>query len=172
MNHISPYGDGFCNTRRGFHQKVKVRQYPRVENQALQGIRRKALQRIINDEHGKNVSAFARTAKKPQAQIADMLAGRKAFGEKVARSIERNASLIPGILDRDPDDPNRRPDEAMIFGAPITAEAAQIGREWAKLNEPVRGQMATLIMMIVAAQIREARTPGKPRRSSSHASAQ
>lgn len=143
-----------------------------MQNQALQDIRRKALNRIISSEYEKNVSAFARTAKKSQAQIADMLAGRKSFGEKVARNIERNASLIPGILDRDPDDPNRRPEHAMIFGAPITAEAAQLGREWAKLDEPVRSQVALLIETLVAAQIREGRKPHKPRRHSSHASAQ
>lgn len=130
-----------------------------------QSIRRKALQRVIKEDHAGNVSAFARLAKTAQSQIADMLAGRKSFGEKVARKIEAKASLIPGILDRDPDDPNKRNEsEVMIFGAPITAEAAQIGREWAKLVEPVRTQVATLIMTMVAAQVREDRKPTKPRR--------
>lgn len=148
---------------------MKVGQYSRVKNADPQALRRKALQRVIDEEHAGNVSDFARRAKKSQSQIADTLAGRKSFGEKVARAIETTAHLIPGILDRDPDDPNKRVEQVMIFGAPITAEAAEIGREWAKLEEPVRTQIATLIMTLVAAQVREGR-PIKPRRHSSHAS--
>lgn len=143
---------------------VRLGHYSLVGTEAQQEVRRKALQAVINEEHGGNVSAFARRAHKAQSQIADMLAGRKSFGEKVARNIETKADLIPGILDRDPKDPNNtRSAETMIFGAPITAEAAQIGREWAKLDEPLRSQMATLILTLVAHQIREARKPPAPR---------
>ena len=173
MNALSPYGVSDVNTNRGFHRTVKLGQYSRVKNADLQALRRKALQRVIRDDYDGNVSAFARRANKQQSQISDMLSGRKSFGEKVARAIESSAALIPGILDRDPDDPNQRStQEVMIFGAPITAEAAEIGREWAKLDEPVRSQIATLIITLVAAQVRDGRRPPtKLRRHTPHASA-
>lgn len=133
---------------------MKLEQHARVKNGDIQAVRRKALQRVITDDYDGNVSAFGRSANKSQSQLADMLAGRKAFGERVARAIEAETGLIPGILDRDPDDPNS-PAHTMIFGAPITAEAAQIGREWAKLAEPLRGQIAELIVTLVAMQARE-----------------
>ena len=167
MGVLSPYGVKNCNTNRGFHQSVKVGQYPRVKNEEPQALRRRALQRVINDDYDGNVSAFARRVKKQQSQIADMLAGRKSFGEKVARAIESSALLIPGILDRDPDNPNRQLDQVMIFGAPITAEAAQIGREWAKLNEPIRTQVAELITTLVSTQTGQGRRPPAARRRAS-----
>lgn len=52
-----------------------------------------------NPEYG-NVNAFATGIGKSPSQIADMLAGRKAFGEKVAREIERLTGMPTGSLDR------------------------------------------------------------------------
>lgn len=42
---------------------------------------------------------------KSESQINDMLAGRKSFGEKVARDIEKRAHLKPGSLDRTVSEP-------------------------------------------------------------------
>lgn len=39
--------------------------------------------------------------KKPKSQLVDMIAGRKTFGEKVARSMEKNANLAAGYFDID-----------------------------------------------------------------------
>lgn len=47
--------------------------------------RRKTLQALVDRD---TLSAVARAAGKPPSQIKDMLAGRKSFGEKVARAIE------------------------------------------------------------------------------------
>lgn len=51
--------------------------------------RRKNLQRLVQSE---GLSVVARKCGKPDRQINDMLAGRKSFGEKVARAIEKKLS--------------------------------------------------------------------------------
>lgn len=51
----------------------------------LPEIRRKNLQSLV-DQYG--LAEVARAVKKPASQINDMLAGRKSFGEKVARAME------------------------------------------------------------------------------------
>lgn len=66
---------------------------------SIQETRRDSLRRIIAERFGGNVSRFAQSARKAQSQIADMLDGRKAFGERVARAIESNLHLPVGYLD-------------------------------------------------------------------------
>lgn len=63
-------------------------------------IRRKNLSSLI-EAHG--LTTFARAVKKPPRQLADMVAGRKSFGEKVARAIEKewDPSRAPGWLDEE-----------------------------------------------------------------------
>jgi plasmid maintenance system antidote protein VapI len=61
----------------------------------IQAARRSALRAYIRKHHSKpglsdgNVTEFARSIGMAQSQIADMLDGRKSFGEKVARKIEK-----------------------------------------------------------------------------------
>ena len=66
---------------------------------SIQQTRRTSLRRIIDQRFDGNVSRFAQSAGKAQSQIADMLDGRKAFGERVARTIESNLHLPVGYLD-------------------------------------------------------------------------
>lgn len=63
-------------------------------------IRRDNLRKLV-DSYG--LAEVSRRTKKPASQINDMLAGRKSFGEKVARSMERNwdETLPAGWLDAD-----------------------------------------------------------------------
>jgi len=60
---------------------------------------RRANLRLLVERDG--LSSVARRAGKPDRQINDMLAGRKSFGEKVARAIEKSLdpSRAPGWLD-------------------------------------------------------------------------
>ena len=60
---------------------------------------RRANLRFLIERDG--LSSVARRAGKPDRQLNDMVAGRKSFGEKVARAIELNLdpSLKPGWLD-------------------------------------------------------------------------
>lgn len=61
-------------------------------------IRRANLQLLVDRD---GLASVARRAGKPDRQINDMLAGRKSFGEKVAREIELNIhpAMKPGWLD-------------------------------------------------------------------------
>lgn len=64
-------------------------------------IRRKNLSHYCEDECGGNETELARRAKRAQSQIHDMLAGKKSFGEKIARAIEANINKPRGWLDVD-----------------------------------------------------------------------
>ncbi|SDH25824.1 S24 family peptidase [Nitrosomonas sp. Nm132] len=63
-------------------------------------IRRANLKDLVDME---SLSAVSKKAGKPDRQINDMIAGRKSFGEKIAREIEENyASHLPtGWLDKE-----------------------------------------------------------------------
>jgi hypothetical protein len=65
----------------------------------IQDIRRRRLAEVIDRKTNGNVAAFGRMVKKSSTQLNDMLAGRKSFGEKVARDIENHAKLPPLSLD-------------------------------------------------------------------------
>lgn len=65
----------------------------------INAIRRLNLGAIIKTDFGGNVSAFARRIDRKPSQILDVMAGRKGFGEKLARSIEEGLSLTPRVLD-------------------------------------------------------------------------
>lgn len=65
----------------------------------IQDVRRNRLRQWIKNYYADNVSAFCRAVKKQQSQIADTLAGRKPFGEKIARNLESLAQMKEGWLD-------------------------------------------------------------------------
>lgn len=69
-----------------------------------QDIRRKNLKRYMETRCEGSPTKLANAAHKPVNQIQDMLAGRKSFGEKVAREIEDALGLEPKALDVDRDD--------------------------------------------------------------------
>lgn len=57
----------------------------------LADIRRENLRAIIDRE---GLAVAARRFQKPDRQLNDMVAGRKSFGEKVARAMERHFDLV------------------------------------------------------------------------------
>lgn len=63
-------------------------------------IRRANLKHLV-EEHG--LASVAARVRKPARQLSDMIAGRKSFGEKVARAIEKewDSSLPSGWLDQE-----------------------------------------------------------------------
>jgi hypothetical protein len=85
-----------CNTNRGIHQMVSLCCNALMNDAA--DIRRANLRLLVERD---GLSSVSRRAGKPDRQINDMLAGRKSFGEKVARAIERSLdpSRAPGWLD-------------------------------------------------------------------------
>lgn len=68
----------------------------------LAGVRRTNLRRYVDDKLDGNVSELNRryrSGKGAPSYFNDLLAGRKSFGEKVARAIEKALNLAPGQLD-------------------------------------------------------------------------
>lgn len=64
----------------------------------ISDIRRRRLQEAVDKWFGGNVAALGRAVSRPGTQISDMLAGRKAFGEKVARAIEKSLGSGPAEM--------------------------------------------------------------------------
>lgn len=60
--------------------------------------RRERLKAYISQESISEAEVARRIGRSP-SQVSDMLAGRKAFGEKIAREIERKLDLYRGFLD-------------------------------------------------------------------------
>lgn len=59
-----------------------------MDTKDIQAVRRARLQWLLKHEFNDNQARLAQKAKRAPSQIADMLTGRKSFGEKVARAIE------------------------------------------------------------------------------------
>lgn len=61
-----------------------------MDSDAVVAIRRRRLREAADRWFGGNEAALARAVQRAGSQVADMIAGRKSFGEKVARSLEEN----------------------------------------------------------------------------------
>ncbi len=72
-----------------------------MDETTLASIRRRNFRALIDAGLHGSQAEIARRVKRPGSQIGDMLAGRKAFGEKVARSLEERLGIPRGILDAD-----------------------------------------------------------------------
>lgn len=89
----------------------------------LADVRRANLKAIIERD---GLASASRRFQKPDRQLNDMAAGRKSFGEKVARAMERNydAARIPGWLDLPPSDGPGHPTPALPAPSTETAGPA------------------------------------------------
>lgn len=123
----------------------------------IQDARRRNLRAHIDAAFGGNVSLFAKMIGKSQSQLADTLDGRKPFGEKVARNIERSAGLVS--LSLDSTGPARLVvrDTIATYGLQLTRAAALLGQEWDKLDPALQRAVQTMIEALVAKQKRAER---------------
>jgi len=122
-----------------------------------QDFRRKQLRSWIAKNHDGNVTAFARIAKLHQPRLADILAGRTAFGEKYARRVEAAAKMPPRHLD--PPNGDTKAGVAAYHGISLTRAGALLGAEWEKLDIDRRMYYEQLIYDEVAKKIRAQRKP-------------
>jgi hypothetical protein len=81
------------------HQWVKECIFGSME---VQKNRRRRLQIWIALHHEGILLRFAKLVGKSNSQLQDVLRGRKSFGEKLARSLERAAKMPAGWLDESP----------------------------------------------------------------------
>lgn len=102
-------------------------------------VRRANLRFLIERE---GLSSVARRAGKPDRQLNDMVAGRKSFGEKVARDIESHLdpSLKPGWLDQPTYDAGAVPAATLLAVAELLSLSANV--EPAK--HPARSEPASV----------------------------
>lgn len=130
----------------------------------IQAVRRQRLREWIKDNHKSVVLQFAQTVGKPQSQMADMLDGRKSFGEKVARQLEKLARMPPLWLDMDPTGGGVREPTAAYHGIQLTRAGALLAAEWEKLDLADRVEIETMVLGRAAGKVRGGRH--KSRRAS------
>lgn len=144
-------------------------------------VRRAALrayirQHLPRDGHANgNVSAFAYKVGMKQSQIADMLDGRKSFGEKVARKIERQIRTTHDLPDLDLDRDvsvemlnSERTKDASSGREQLSAKALRFAADWEQLPKDAQGHIAGLVRtMLIAARKQQADEAGKNLRTKS-----
>ena len=130
----------------------------------LSDTRQRKVRELIRDEYESRQVAFADKIGRPDNYVSRIVSSgenRKGIGERMARHIESRCNKPRGWLDGETADSVREQPASTLYGQPITAEAAGVGREWAKLKEPLRTHIAQLIQMLVGAQAREGRSAYK-----------
>lgn len=127
------------------------------EDLKQQDVRRRAFRHQLEQDKRFEgvVNRFAIKFDTSQSVLSGALSGRKSFGARLARKYERLAGWQKEVLEREPGSmPQQVADPRLILhGLQITREEAELGIQWGKLNEPLRGQYARLIEMAVAAQV-------------------
>jgi hypothetical protein len=115
---------------------------------------------------GKQV-LFADKIGKPDNYVSRILSSgqnRKGIGEVLAREIEVKCGKPARWLDDEAVEARtgeRR--RSTLFGLPVSEAAVAIGRDWDKLAEPLKTQIAELIQTLASAQIRLERRQSQPK---------
>jgi hypothetical protein len=93
-----------------------------------------------------NGSAFAEAIGKKQSQIADVIDGRKPFGEKLAIGLEKLIAekLVPLGKPELRFDVGREAVQT-FYGIPLSREAVEFAADWARLKAPMKGVVRHLI---------------------------
>lgn len=109
---------------------------------------------LIKHRFGGNYAAFARKVERSPSQINDMLADppRKPFGEKLARSFEKQLGLALGTLDVEhPFPPEVRETEtAYSIQRQPSEEALRLAHVWDKLPNELRTHLIGIIQYELA----------------------
>jgi hypothetical protein len=112
-----------------------------------------------------NVSAFAEAIGKKQSQIADVIDGRKPFGEKLAQGLEK---LVSEKLSISPwNKPELRFDvgrEAIqtFYGIPLSREAVEFAADWQRMRGPMKPVVRHLVQTATKDAKPKARDARKP----------
>lgn len=124
------------------------------ENSRLKATRARNTIDLIRHRFGGNYAAFARKVERSPSQINDMLADppRKPFGEKLARSFEKQLGLALGTLDIE----HPFPPEAHEPGATYypnrssSEEALRVAQVWDRLPSGLRNHLLGIIQYELA----------------------
>jgi hypothetical protein len=124
-------------------------------------VRRSNLRAWVRSSPEENVTAFCRRWNLRQSHLSEILAGKRPFGERLARSIEKKAKIPPEQLDRVSDGPKEP--SAAYHGISLTRAGALLGAEWEKLDLDKRIEYEQKIYAEVAKKVRTSRRPTQPR---------
>jgi hypothetical protein len=130
---------------------------PTGENSGVEkeDVRRSNLRAWIASSPEANVTAFARKWNLRQSHLSEILSGKRPFGERLARSIEKKAKIPRDYLDRINDGPKEP--TASYHGISLTRAGALLGAEWEKLDLDKRIEYEQKIYAEVAKKVRNSR---------------
>lgn len=119
---------------------------------------------LAGDAYRGNKSALSRALGYDRPNyLTELLNGKKSFGEKVARNIERQLKLPLKYLD------GAAPQALSVRDAPtpyihsLTDEARSLAADWQELDPPIREQILVMIHALVAHKKRASREMKKQR---------
>lgn len=124
-------------------------------------IRRNRLRQCLAEDFGGRQVDMAARLDRQADYISGLLSGKRTLGEKLAREFESKLGKPRYWLDERTKGAARVAEPPTLYGLPITEPGVRVGCEWEKLHEPLRGTVQTLIEMLVAAQVRSARSSKK-----------
>jgi hypothetical protein len=141
----------------------------KTTREEIQGARRDKLVAYIREHFPSttnprgNVSAFSEAVGKKQSQIADVLDGRKPFGEKLALALETLISqkLVPLGKPELRFDVGREAIQT-FYGIPLSREAVEFAADWVRLKQPMKGVVRHLVKTNIKEQKPKARDARKP----------
>lgn len=149
MNTNIPHSGNTANTFEGIHQTVNgCCNLSMDENSRQRATRAKNTIDLIKHRFGGNYAAFARKVERSPSQINDMLADppRKPFGEKLARSFEKQLGLAHGTLDLEhPFPPELREPEGPYSVRQPSEEALRVANAWDRLPIDLRSHLLGII---------------------------
>lgn len=149
MLNATPFGD--------FTKWWKPVHIAPVDPQELKKLRIRRLDELIRGKYDNNVSEFARAAKRQQSYFADVLGGRKSFGEKVVRQLERDLKLDPLYFDRDAAHSAVERPHATIDPWPFAIKYSRYERLNVKERKRIEGVVEKMISDIEAEQVAASR---------------
>jgi hypothetical protein len=126
---------------------------PCVDQKQLRETRKRRLRQWIDEKHAGKPARFAAAIKQPQPKVADVLDGRKAFGEKLARKWEELAQMPKRYLDDAPEGSETR------FGIQVTQAALTLFSTWESLSLQDRIETERDILARAAKKDRAPRSP-------------
>jgi len=136
---------------------------PTIGGVDIQEVRRQNLRDwIANSPEGKP-SPWAKRWKFNQSHISEILAGKRAFGERLARQVERKVKMPERYLDGVSD--GAKEQKAPYHGILLTRAGALLGAEWEKLDLAQRSDFENAIYTAAAEKIRASRKRPPPGQS-------
>lgn len=124
------------------------------------------LRAVLDARFEGNKSAMSRAlGQERPAYVIDLLNGKKSFGEKAARTIEKALGLTRGDLDVPVSSGKPLKKPAIRILPHLSEEAVSLAEDWQQLDEPMRSQVLAMVASLAAEQRRQERANRKKGRT-------